>query len=258
MRAQTEQSRIEVMRQNAMTRAARAAARGDLESYKEERKNYAAAMKSTLEIGNKITRGQFGQLTPAEKNAISKMAENVPDPTLQQEIESGIYGPRTVQLLRGAAFSRSLPFVALRGDFPDPDLIDYSHPKYREFVDTYVPAATSLLKQRQMAGPIPGISSQEDAWRLTRQAAAIMMIRSELMRGQKAQMQGQGAQMSPEMPPMAQNPNAPPPPPAAQQQQALQQAKQPPPPGGPQAQGWSPNSASSTGMSNYGSWGSQQ
>ncbi len=236
------ESRIDLMRRNAEARASKALGRGDLDGYKESRKNYAAHMKSTIKLADKITRGDVMTLTPSEKGEIKKWAEKNPDPALKQEIESGVYGQRTAQLIRGKAFSDSLSFLALRGDFPDPDLIPYNNPKYREFVSVYIPQAADWLKQRQQIAPIVGITSTEDAERLIRQAAAIAMLTTQRMSSMRQQLQTQGAQDSPELPTPSVNPNAPAPPPAGEQGQPPQPWEQPPGQTGgpvPQPGGWS-------------------
>jgi hypothetical protein len=193
----------------AQSRAASSLAKGDMEGYKRQRENYVGQIKSTLKIADRISRGEGDKLTPAEKSELKAWSANKLDETLQAEIESGVFGPRTVQLVRGKAFASSLQFVALRGDFADPDLIDYTHPMYQEFVGVHIPQAKDALQRRQEIAPILGINSFEDAQRLIRQSAAISMLRTQQASAMRANLQGQGAQGSPELPPMAVRPDAP-------------------------------------------------
>lgn len=237
-----QESRIDIARKAAGNRAGAALAKGDIEGYKRQRENYGAQMKSTIRISDKVTRGEGDKLTPSEQSELKKWAEKNPDPALKQEIESGVYGPRTAQLIRGKAFADSLPFVALRGDWPDPDLIDYTHPKYQEFVSVYVPQAKDALQRRQAIAPILGVDSFEDAQRLVRQSAAIAMLKIQQMNAMKSQARTQGGQDSPELPTPSVNPNAPAPPSAEEQTRAPQPWEQSPEQTGgpvPQPGGWS-------------------
>lgn len=227
MRARTEQTRVEVMQQNAISKAINASARGDLDAYRESRKNYAAAMKQTVGMAEKILNGKSHQLTPAEKGYIKRIAEGNPDKELQQEIAKGLYGPRTAQILRGKAFADALPFVAIRGDFPDPDLVMRSNPKYRELIDVYLPGVQEQLRARQKFGPIPGVDSVEVSERVLLQAAAQAMLKEEAFKRNLARMKANGAPTSPELPTPSVNPNAPAPPSAEQQRSALQGGRQP-------------------------------
>lgn len=225
---QIQETRNRIMQQNALSRAANASSKGDIEAYKAERQNYAGLMKSQIGIADKIIRNDSQKLTPSEKADIAELAKNNPDPQLQKEIQTGLYGPRTAELVRGKAFFDSLPFVALRGDFPDADLIDYSNPQYKEFVNTYIPQAQTWLKQRQAVAPIVGVNSFEDAQRLMRQAAAIAMLKAGFSSRERATAKSMGVEESPELPPPSMNPNAPAPPGAAEQQAAITAAKGPP------------------------------
>lgn len=209
---QIQESRVRVMQQNAMSRAVSAASKGDIDAYQEERKNYAGVMKSMIGIANKIIRGDFGKLTPSEKSEIADLARNNPDQELQREIQSGIYGPRTAELIRGKAFFDALPFVAIRGDFPDPDLIDYANPQYKEFVSTHIPLAKTILQQREAVGPIPGVNSIEDGQRILRQIAAISQLAAGFDSRNRASAKSVGLEESPELPSASMNPNAPTPP----------------------------------------------
>lgn len=198
MRARTEQSRVEIMRQNAITRARNAGRKGDEEGYKAAKSDYASHVKKLGERAERIIKANSGdpraQVSQDDVNYVRKLAANNPDPELQAEIESGKLGPASARFLRGRMIYDSLDFVAERGDWPDQDSIDEAHPIYQQFQSEVVRAG-QLLKQRQQVGAIAGVTNLADANRMKRRIAAVVMKEKARRQRESARSGGQNEQL---------------------------------------------------------------
>ncbi len=165
---------------NASRLAREAELSGNKEAAAAEVKNLNEYVKSAAKLYDtfKSPRGA----DDAQWKSVAAMTSGVPDPALQQEIQSRTMGPRLSQFLQAQVDQRALSFIAQRGDMPDGHQVDLASPMMVALTQTasgiqdYLRTADQL--SQGFVSVASGINSLDARNRFVRKLAAQKLLQT--------------------------------------------------------------------------------
>jgi hypothetical protein len=163
---------------NAVRNFSQSKLKGDDEAMKAELKSLQQPIK---EAARMFDLGKKGELSPNQWEDLKAQAGDVPDPQLQQEISTRFFGPALSRFMQARVSQASIQFMAVTGDLPDGDLVDFASPAMREFTA----ASTEMqnyLKAADTGGMLTrslGINSMADRNKMVRKLTAQAMLQGK-------------------------------------------------------------------------------
>lgn len=163
---------------NATRNFAEAKMKGSTEAMEKEAKSLQQPIK---EAARMFDLGKKGDLQPNQWSDIEALAKDAPDPALQQELQTKQFGPALSRFMQNRVAQSSIQFMAVTGDLPDGDLVDFASPAMREFTENagqmqaYLRAADS----NGLLSGVLGIQSMGDRNKLVRKLTAQAMLNNK-------------------------------------------------------------------------------
>jgi hypothetical protein len=170
---------------NATRNFAEAKLKGSTEGMEKEAKNLQQPIK---EAARMFDLGKKGELQPNQWEDVTALAKDAPDPALQQEIETRQWGPALSRFMQSRVGQSSLQFMAVTGDIPDGDLVDFASPVMREFTENagQMQAYLRTADANGLLSGVLGVQSMADRNKLVRKLTAQAML------NQKSQLKSSG------------------------------------------------------------------
>lgn len=161
--ADTERMRAETYREQTRASLLKAQATGDKEAEKAVKTSLMQPIKSDAKL---LTQFATGKMNDKDWDSVKSMAQGVPDPELQREIESGIPGPRLRSFLSSKVAHGALNFIKdTGGDLPDGDVIDYTSPQMQQFTQQVAQAGQMIGSMGKDFGAFLGLKTFSDKLR---------------------------------------------------------------------------------------------
>jgi hypothetical protein len=151
---------------------------GDPEAMKRELQNLQQPIKEAARL---FDAGKKGDLSDSQWEDFKALAGDAPDPALQQEIATKQFGPAMGRFLQARVSQSAIQFMAVTGDMPDGDLVDFAAPAMQEF-SRNAGAIQQMLRAADQVGIISsslGIQSLADRNRIVRKMTAQAMMRAK-------------------------------------------------------------------------------
>lgn len=151
---------------------------GDPEAMKRELQNLQQPIKEAARL---FDAGKKGELSDSQWDDFKALAGDAPDPALQQEIAAKQFGPAMGRFLQARVSQSAIQFMAVTGDMPDGDLVDFAAPAMQQFTQN-AGQIQAYLRGADAAGLLSsslGIQSMADRNRMVRKLTAQAMLNAK-------------------------------------------------------------------------------
>lgn len=168
--ADTERMRAEAYKEQTRASLIKARATDDKDAVKSAKQNLMQPLKTDAKLMSAFASGKAND---KDWDNVSSMVKGVPDPELQNEVNSRVPGPRLRSFLSAKLSYNALNFIQdTDGDLPDGDVVDFTSPQMQQFTAAVAQSGQMIGSMGKEFGEFLGLKTLDDKVRFQNMLAA--------------------------------------------------------------------------------------